>query len=159
MAQRVVLRRRCRYNTKSNKQRVVKTPGARLVVQRRVKVAQGPKCGDCKRRLAGIAALRPHLYRNLKKRERTVSRAYGGVRCHGCVKDRIIRAFLKEEQRALKKVIEAREASKATAPAKAKEEKKDAAKKSTKAPKAEGAKEPKEFKDSKMGKRKPAPKA
>ncbi|ORM41261.1 60S ribosomal protein L34-A [Babesia sp. Xinjiang] len=156
MVQRVVLRRRCRYNTRSNKQRMVKTPGGRLVVQRRVKVAQGPKCGDCKCRLAGIAALRPHLYRTLKKRERTVSRAYGGVRCHTCVKDRIIRAFLKEEQKSLKKAIEEREAKNAAA-AKATEDKKDsAAKKSSKTAKADGAKETKEKKSSK---KKSAPKS
>ncbi|KAK1442396.1 60S ribosomal protein L34 like protein [Babesia gibsoni] len=135
MPQRVTLRRHCRYNTKSNKQRQVKTPGGRLLVHRRVKVAQGPKCGDCKRTLAGIAAVRPHLYKTLKKHERTVSRAYGGVRCHNCVKDRIIRAFLKEEQKALKKAMEERDAAK-----KAKEEKKASAKKAVK---AEGAKEPK----------------
>lgn len=149
MVQRVVYRRQCHYNTKSNKQRVVKTPGGRLLVQRRVKVAQGPKCGDCKRRLAGIAAVRPHLYRNLKKRERTVSRAYGGVRCHGCVKDRIIRAFLREEQRSLKKLVEERDTSKAAA-GKAKEEKGSTSKKATK---AEGAKE------SKTSKKKPTSKA
>ncbi|EDO05765.1 ribosomal protein L34 family protein [Babesia bovis T2Bo] len=157
MVQRVVLRRHCRYNTRSNKQRKVKTPGGRLVVQRRVKVAQGPKCGDCKCKLAGIPALRPHLYRNLKKRERRVSRAYGGVRCHKCVKDRIIRAFLKEEQKALKKVIEEREAKKSAASAKVAEEKKEgAAKKAPKSAKADGARESREGKPSK---KKAAPKA
>ncbi|GIX64827.1 60S ribosomal protein L34 [Babesia caballi] len=158
MAQRVVLRRQCRYNTKSNKQRVVKTPGARLVVQRRTKVAQTPKCGDCKRKLLGIAALRPHLYRNLKKRERTVSRAYGGVRCHSCVKDRIIRAFLKEEQRSLKKVVEEREATKAATATKGKDEKAkdDKAAASKKSAKADGAKD---TKGAKPAKKKAAPKS
>uniref|UniRef100_C9W1I7 Large ribosomal subunit protein eL34 n=1 Tax=Rhipicephalus sanguineus TaxID=34632 RepID=C9W1I7_RHISA len=145
MVQRVVLRRHCRYNTKSNKQRVVKTPGGRLVVQLRTKVAQRPKCGDCKRKLAGIAAVRPHEYKNLKKRERTVSRAYGGVRCHSCVKDRIIRAFLREEQRSLKRAIEDRDAAK-----KAKEDKKAAAGK--KVGKAEADKESKGGKKKSAGK-------
>ncbi|GFE55439.1 60S ribosomal protein L34 [Babesia ovis] len=153
---RVVLRRRCRYNTRSNKQRKVKTPGGRLVVQRRVKVAQGPKCGDCKCKLAGIPAIRPHLYRNLKKRERTVARAYGGVRCHNCVKDRIIRAFLKEEQRSLKKVIEERDAKKNAAVKGADDKKDSAAKKAVKATKSEGARE---SRDGKPKQKKAAPKA
>jgi large subunit ribosomal protein L34e len=40
-----------------------------------------------------------------KKRERTVSRAYGGSACAKCVKERIMRAFLLEEQKAVKKVL------------------------------------------------------
>ena len=34
-----------------------------------------------------------------------MSRAYGGSRCAGCVKDRIVRAFLIEEQKIVKKVL------------------------------------------------------
>lgn len=39
-------------------------------------------------RLAQIKHLRPKQYKNLKKREKTVSRAYGGSRCAGCVRQR-----------------------------------------------------------------------
>ena len=42
---------------------------------------------------------------NSKKRERTVSRAYGGAVCAGCVKTRIMRAFLLEERKAVKKLL------------------------------------------------------
>lgn len=72
---------------------------------------------------------------------------------------RIIRAFLKEEQRALRKAIEAREASKTATAGKSKDDKKDMAKKATKTAKAEGVKEPKESKDSKLSKKKSAPKS
>jgi large subunit ribosomal protein L34e len=41
----------------------------------------------------------------MKKRERTISRAYGGSCCANCVKNRIMRAFLLEEQKAVKKII------------------------------------------------------
>ena len=34
-----------------------------------------------------------------------MSRAYGGSRCAGCVKARIMRAFLIEEQKIVKKVL------------------------------------------------------
>lgn len=38
--------------------------------------------------------------------KRTVSRAYGGVLCHKCVTNRILRSFLVGEQKAVAKVIE-----------------------------------------------------
>jgi large subunit ribosomal protein L34e len=41
----------------------------------------------------------------MTKHEKTVSRAYGGSRCAGCVKSRIVRAFLIEEQKIVKKVM------------------------------------------------------
>jgi large subunit ribosomal protein L34e len=44
-------------------------------------------------------------FKNAKGREKTVSRAYGGSRCHTCVRQRIIRAFLIEEQKIGKKVL------------------------------------------------------
>jgi large subunit ribosomal protein L34e len=34
-----------------------------------------------------------------------VQRAYGGSRCGNCVKDRVVRAFLIEEQKIVKKVL------------------------------------------------------
>ena len=35
---------------------------------------------------------------NAKQRENRVARAYGGSRCHKCVRTRIMRSFLVEEQ-------------------------------------------------------------
>ena len=66
---------------------------------------RGPHCGDCGKALAGIPCLRPIEYRRLKKRERRVNRPYGGSRCHLCVRNRIMRAFLIEEQRCVKQVL------------------------------------------------------
>lgn len=40
-----------------------------------------------------------------------VKRAYGGVLCHKCVKEKIVRAFLIEEQKIVVKVIKAQKAS------------------------------------------------
>jgi large subunit ribosomal protein L34e len=76
------------------------------------KRANGPKCGDCGHKLNGIPALRPKQYRALSKRQKSISRAYGGSRCAGCVKTRIIRAFLIEEQKIVKKVLQAKKLSK-----------------------------------------------
>jgi large subunit ribosomal protein L34e len=54
MAQRVTLRKRNPYNTTSNRRRVVKTPGGRLVVHHLKKPASAPKCGDCGIGLPGV---------------------------------------------------------------------------------------------------------
>merc|ERR1712146_386437 len=79
--------------------------GGRLVNQVVKKKAKGPSCGDCGKRLIGIPALRPMEYRRLKKRERRVNRAYGGSRCAKCVRTRVVRAFLIEEQKCVKQVL------------------------------------------------------
>merc|ERR1712151_399183 len=77
----------------------------RLVYQHVQKKAKGPKCGDCGRTWVGVPRLRPVEYRRLKKRERRVNRAYGGSRCAGCTRMRVIRAFLIEEQKCVKQVL------------------------------------------------------
>ena len=107
MAQRVTYRRRHSYATKSNKIRKVKTPGGRLVVQTKRKRPSPPKCGVSGVRLQGIAATRPAENRatRLSKKEKTVHRVYGGHLSHAVVKDRIVRAFLVEEQKIVKKVL------------------------------------------------------
>merc|ERR1712007_51142 len=99
MAQRVTFRRRNPYNTKSNQIKVVKTPGGRLVAQHIKKQATRPKCGDCGCSLSGVATLRPRAYASISKTQKT------GSRCANCVKERIVRAFLIEEQKIVKKVL------------------------------------------------------
>ena len=42
---------------------------------------------------------------SISKRQKTVSRAYGGTLCGNAVRERIIRAFLIEEQKIVKKVL------------------------------------------------------
>jgi hypothetical protein len=60
---------------------------------------------DCGTKLAGIPALRPREYATISRPKKTVQRAYGGSRCANCVQDRIVRAFLIEEQKVVKKVL------------------------------------------------------
>lgn len=100
MGIRVTYRRRLSYNTKSNKVRNVRTPGSKLVVQYVGKRAQGPRSSndscECGQRLNGIPQLRPYHYKRLAKKDKSVSRPYGGVICGKCVKTRVIRAFLLE---------------------------------------------------------------
>jgi large subunit ribosomal protein L34e len=102
MVQRVVYRRQNNFNTRSNKVKKVKTPGGVVKVQYLEKRAKGPRCGDCKCEISGVPQLRSYAYKGLSKNQRTVSRAYGGSRCGGCVRERVIRAFLIEEQKCVK---------------------------------------------------------
>merc|ERR1712048_374571 len=99
--------RRLSYNTKSNKCRLNKTPGGKLVVMYAKKKTQVTKCGDCKRDLRGVPAVRPTKLARLSRRVKSVSRAYGGSKCSGCVRSRIIRAFLIEEQKVVARVLKA----------------------------------------------------
>jgi large subunit ribosomal protein L34e len=73
MAQRLTYRRRCSYNTRSNRVRAVKTPGkywkkmkqimvyssfyigGKLVYQYEKKPVKAPRCGDCGEALAGVS--------------------------------------------------------------------------------------------------------
>merc|ERR1711890_76456 len=84
MAQRVTYRRRNPYYTRSNKIKVVKTPGGKLVAQHVKKAASRVKCGDCGSALAGISTLRPREYAQVSKTHKTVQRAYGGSMCQLC---------------------------------------------------------------------------
>ena len=98
MVQRVTYRRRLSYNTQSNRVRKVRTPGSRVVVQYVQKRGHGPRAGSHSyssgERINGIAQLRPYHYKRLAKKDKTISRPYGGVLSGQAVKSRIIRAFL-----------------------------------------------------------------
>ena len=112
MVQRTTYRRRLSYNTKSNKTRVIKTPGGKLQVLHLKKRTATPKCGDCGTTLSGIPCVRPTEYMRLSRSKKNVTRAYGGSRCSGCVRERIVRAFLVEEQKIVKKLIKEQAAKK-----------------------------------------------
>uniref|UniRef100_A0A8C4SJN1 Large ribosomal subunit protein eL34 n=1 Tax=Erpetoichthys calabaricus TaxID=27687 RepID=A0A8C4SJN1_ERPCA len=109
MVQRLTYRRRLSYNTASNKTRLSRTPGNRIVYLYTKKVGKAPKsaCGVCPGRLRGIRAVRPKVLMRLSKTKKHVSRAYGGSMCAKCVRDRIKRAFLIEEQKIVVKVLKA----------------------------------------------------
>ncbi|OXB76793.1 UNVERIFIED_CONTAM: hypothetical protein H355_016274 [Colinus virginianus] len=77
MVQRLTYRRRLSYNTASNKTRLY------------------------------VRAVRPKVLKRLSKTKKHVSRAYGGSMCAKCVRDRIKRAFLIEEQKIVVKVLKA----------------------------------------------------
>jgi len=89
------------YATRSNQVRRIRTPGNRLVFQKVTKRSQGPHTPWVlgHKRLSGTKALGHFAARTSNRNKKTVSRAYGGVLAADQVRDRIIRAFLVEEQR------------------------------------------------------------
>merc|ERR1712100_223718 len=115
MGARVHYTRNKSWNTRSNKVRQVRTPGGRLHVQYVQKRAATPKSAMVtdSARLGGLRRMRPHAYKLQSKHTRRVSRAYGGVYTHSEVKNRIIRTFLTEEVKNVKKAISQTAASEA----------------------------------------------
>ena len=59
-----------------------------------------------------VPRLRPAQYssKRMSHNKKTVNRAYGGVLSGGAVRDRIVRAFLVEEQKIVKKVLKLQQA-------------------------------------------------
>ncbi|XP_032745272.1 60S ribosomal protein L34-like [Rattus rattus] len=100
---------RLSYNTASNKTRLSRTPGNRIVYLYTKKVGKAPKsaCGICPGRLRGVRVVRPKVLMRLSKTKKHVSRAHGGSMCAQCVRDRIKWAFLIEEQKIIVKVLKA----------------------------------------------------
>ncbi|CAI2380088.1 unnamed protein product [Moneuplotes crassus] len=128
------------WATKSNKFRKVKTPGRRITIQYTAKKCKGPQegvTGLLPGPLAGIPHLRPGAFRRLNHNARTVSRPYGGVLSHRTVKDKIVRAFLIEEAKLLKRLMKEK-AGKDSKPKKSK--KKDAKKDAKKGKKGKKSK-------------------
>ncbi|CAJ1038181.1 Ribosomal protein L34e, putative, partial [Leishmania shawi] len=104
---RVQYRRRMHYATRGNRMKMVRTPGNKLVMQKRAKRSQGIHTPWVlgHKRLGGTKALRHIDARLASRHEKSVSRAYGGVLSHAQVRDRIVRAFLVEEQRIVKQAL------------------------------------------------------
>ena len=104
---RLSYRRRTHYATRSNRMKLVRTNGNKVVMQKRTKRSQGTHCPWVlgHKRLAGTKAHGHFKGRTAAKFSKTVSRPYGGVLTHDQLRDRIVRAFLIEEQRIVRKVV------------------------------------------------------
>merc|ERR1712157_473544 len=99
MVQRITYRRRLSYNTRSNRRKITRTPGGKLVFQYLKKRPSVPKCPMTGIKLKGIKPTRPAERSRLSLRHKKVFRAYGGVLSHKAVREKIVRAFLIEEQK------------------------------------------------------------
>jgi len=82
-------------------------------VKKTTKGAQTP-AGD-NGRIHGVPRQASSHYRRktLAKNKKSVSRAYGGVLSAGAVRERVMRAFLVEEQKIVKKVLKLQAAKEA----------------------------------------------
>uniref|UniRef100_A0A2K6GUB6 Large ribosomal subunit protein eL34 n=1 Tax=Propithecus coquereli TaxID=379532 RepID=A0A2K6GUB6_PROCO len=92
---------RLSYNTASNKTRLSRTSGNRIVYLYTKKVGKALKsaCDVCPGRFQGVCAVRLKVLMRF--------RAYGVSMCAKCVCDRIERAFPIEEQKIVVKVLKA----------------------------------------------------
>ncbi|VDN59580.1 unnamed protein product [Dracunculus medinensis] len=73
----------------------------------RKKQGKVPRCGDTGVKLKGIKPARPRQLSKMTRRLKKVTRAYGGCLSAAAVKERIIRAFLIEEQKIVARVLKA----------------------------------------------------
>jgi len=113
---RITYRKRNPYNTRSNYYKKVRTPGSRIVIhylkKLHLKQRSLPKCADTGKPLRGVLPNRGN-YKNRRLtnwqiKRKAVSRAYGGNLSHSALRVRIMRAFLTEEGRIVRKVQKAR---------------------------------------------------
>ena len=104
---RVTRTRRHAYRTATNRVKTVRAPGGRYVAKYMCKHAKGVTCGEagCEKALPGIKHMANHDFKGTSKRERRVSRAYGGSICGQCIKKRVVRAFLLEEVKLAKRAM------------------------------------------------------
>ncbi|KAH6919959.1 hypothetical protein HPB50_029053 [Hyalomma asiaticum] len=133
MAQRLTLRRRLSYNTNSNRRRISKTPGGKLVYLYLKKPGSVPKCGDCKLKLRGLLPKGKRLplvtpsvhggdrsdkFNSVNKAQSAQDHSNSTVllqanvthvRCSESKVPLIIRAFLIEEQKIVAKVLKAKQ--------------------------------------------------
>jgi large subunit ribosomal protein L34e len=105
MAARVTYRRKNTYRTRGNVVRKIRTPGGRLIVQYRDKQVKRLVCAETGKYLNGIPRVRSNL---LPRKQRTVTRPYGGVLSAKTVENRVKRAFFNEEMKILKNAVQAR---------------------------------------------------
>jgi len=78
-----------------------------LVFQYLKKRPSVPKCPMTGLKLKGIKPATNQEKTRLSRRQKTVYRAYGGVLSHKAVREKIVRAFLIEEQKIVMKVLKA----------------------------------------------------
>merc|ERR1711976_171334 len=102
MAARVTYRRKHTYRSRSNQVRKFRTPGGKLSVQYTTKRNGLRVCAETGNALQGIKRLRNTEFSKLSKRQRTVSRPYGGCLSMEACRHTIMRAFFNEEMKIIK---------------------------------------------------------
>ncbi|ABW98129.1 rpl34 (nucleomorph) [Hemiselmis andersenii] len=100
---RVVLRRHCPFSTRKNSFKKVKTPGNKIKIQYLDKKISKVVCAESKKKLNGISSPQSLGFMRLCKRKKKISRIYGGHLSGNSTKERIIKSFLLDEKKLVKK--------------------------------------------------------
>lgn len=95
------------YKTRSNIRKVVKTPSGKLVARLQKKHSKFHRCHECNAKLLSIARMRPAEFSRQKVSARRVNRPLGATTCGKCVKDKIVEAFLNDEERIVREKVSA----------------------------------------------------
>lgn len=91
------------YRTRSHRYRLVRTQSGRLSARRIKKMPHAPRCSETGKTIAGIPRVNP---RHLKKNQRTVARIFGGKLCANALREKILEAFLSEENKLMQSVAD-----------------------------------------------------
>lgn len=101
---RQIIHRGRTYKTESNRRVLVKTPTGKLINRLVGKRAKQRRCHECNGYLNGIKQERGRAFLSLATIHRRANRVYGSTICGGCVKTRIIDAFLTDEEKIVKEM-------------------------------------------------------
>lgn len=102
---RVIKRSSFSYSTKSNKTRVIRTPGNKLKTLKLSKKKSPRFCPIQSNKIKGVNIPGSRRFENSLKKCKQVSRVYGGCLSIQALKQNITKAFLLEEKRLAKKVL------------------------------------------------------
>nr|UXY87963.1 60S ribosomal protein L34 [Cryptomonas curvata] len=106
---RIQLRRHCPFSGKKNFFKKIRTPGKKLSIIYQKKKTNFVKCTQTKIKLTGIKKHSSFNFMSLSKNKKKVSRIYGGCLSASSLKERIIKAFLVEERKIVKRVLKGQE--------------------------------------------------
>jgi large subunit ribosomal protein L34e len=102
---RVVLRRHCPFPTKKNKIKRIKTPGNRINIQYLNKKSSNVRCAETQVQIKGVSSQRSLNFMRICKNKKKVSRIYGGHLSARATQNRILKSFLIEEKKIVKKFL------------------------------------------------------
>lgn len=87
-----------RLRTRSWRRVWKRIPGGKTVVHFERRKPSHAKCSKCEGRLSGVPRELPYKMRNLAKTKKRPERAYGGVLCTVCAREKIVKAALNLEE-------------------------------------------------------------
>lgn len=102
---RIIRRTGSSYSTKSNKIKIVRTPGNKLNSLSITKKKSQRFCPITKCKIKGLSIPGSRRFSQSSKKKKGISRIYGGCLSIQAIKKNITKAFLLEEKRLAKKVL------------------------------------------------------